>query len=227
MKTLNTNEPLPEYFYVFLHSDRGWHLKWNFRLTKTLTSASITTALLDADSSNRYIAGDVNYIPFVPNPDVDMKSPSSFSLREVSDYMVDYNAELFRKQHNKTKTYPSRFGCIYAFGCLEDAQKAAAEWNFDLYDLHKFKLNDIGVFTRVVKVNMQIISQMWNIGTSATFDQKMNEIIWNHYWSGGAELPLEVPDLKTGEGLQTINEGVIWEYLIDGQLEHIEHVNPS
>ena len=222
MYTLNTNELLPEYFYVFLHSDRMWHLKWNFRLSKTLTSASITNALFDTDASNKYFAGDIDYIPFVPNPNVDMKSPSSFSLREVSNYMVDYNAELFRKQHNTTKTYPSRFGCIYAFGSLKDAQKAAEEWNFDLNDLRNFKLKDIGAFTRVIKVNMQIISQMWDIGTGATFHPEMNEIIWSHYWGGGAELPLEVPNLKTGAGLQTINYGVIWEYLIDGQLELVE-----
>lgn len=223
MHTLNTNESLPEYFYVFLHSNRMWHLKWNFRLSKTLTSASITNALFDTDSSSKYIKGDMDYIPFVPNPNVDMKSPSSFSLQEVSNYTVDYNAELFRKQHDTTNMYPSRFGCIYAFGSLEDAKKAAEEWNFNLNDLHKFKLKDIGAFTRVVKVNMQIISQMWNIGNGASFNPEMNEIIWNHYWSGGAELPLEVPNLKTGEGLETIDYGVIWEYLIDGQLELVEN----
>ena len=222
MNTLNTNESLPEYFYLFLHSDRMWHLKWNFKLTKTLTSASITNTSFDMVTLNKYIAGEMDYIPFLPNPSLDMKSPSSFSLREVSDYMVDYNAELFRKQHEITKKYPSRFGCLYAFGSLQDAQKAAEEWNFNMNDLHKFKLKNIGELTRVVKVNMQIVSQMWNIGTGTTFDQQANDIIWEHYWSGKAELPLDVPDLKTGEGRQILNYGVIWEYLIDGQLELIE-----
>ncbi len=221
MKTLNTNEDVPDIFYIFLHHDRMWILKWNYRLTKTLTSASIANTFFDTDKRMKFISGSVDYLPFIPNPDVDMQSPSSFSLREVSEYTVDYNAELYRRGHEETKKYPSRFGCLYAFGSLSDAKEAADKWNFDMSDLVKFKLNTASP-ARVVKVNMQVISQMWKIGNAASFSPETNEQIWTHYWSGGGELPLEVPNLKTGKGSEVINYGVIWEYLIDGQLEPID-----
>lgn len=221
MKTLNTDEEVPEIFYIFLHSKRMWHLKWNFRLTKTLTSASVANTFFDMISLSKFMAGTVDYIPFIPNPNVDMHSPSSFSMREVAEYTVDYNAELHRKQHEETKRYPSRFGCIFAFGSIEEAERAANDWNFSMSDLKKFKLNTAAP-TRVVKVNMQIISQMWSIGNGAAFNQEDQGAIWDHYWKGGGEFPLDVPNLQTGVGRQTINNGVIWEYLIDGQLEYVE-----
>ena len=195
-----------------------WHLKWNFKLTKTLTSASVSNTFFDLSLMGKFMAGTVDYIPFIPNPDLDMKSPSSFSQREVNEYQVDYNAEIYRKSQEKTKKYPSRFGCIFAFGSLEEAQKAADIHYWDMHDVRKFRLNTAAP-TRVIKVNMQVITQMWKIGNGATFDQEMNNFIWRHYWSGGAELIQDIPDLKTGIGRQTMNEGVIWEYLIDGQLE--------
>ena len=102
MKTLNTDEELPETFYVFLHSNRMWHLKWNFRLTKTLTSASFSNTFFDLSKLGKYKSGTIDYTPFIPNPNLDMKSQSSFSQREVNEYQVDYNAEIYRKNHEKS-----------------------------------------------------------------------------------------------------------------------------
>ncbi|MFZ2835820.1 MAG: hypothetical protein WAZ21_00670 [Candidatus Saccharimonadales bacterium] len=198
-----------------------WHLKWNFKLSHTLTSASLTNAVLNEEMFLKYQEGAVDYTPFIPNPNLGIISPSSFSQREVSEYQIDYNAELYRKQHDETKLYPSRFACIFAFGSLEAAQKAADFCGWSMDSVKKFRLNE-SFPTRVVKVNMQVISEMWAIGNGAVFDQAENEIIWSHYWRGGGELPLDIPDLKTGEDRETMNLGIIWEYLIDGQLEMVE-----
>lgn len=221
MKTLNTNEDLPKVFYIFLHSNRSWHLKWNFNLTNHLVSASLMNAALNNELMQKYLNGFMDYTPFIPNRDSDVQSPSSFSMREVNEYTVDYNAELFRKGQVSTKIYPSRFACIYAFGSKEDAQKASDVWGFDMSDLRKFTLSS-ELPSRAVKVNMQIISQMWNIGSSATLDPEQQHIIWDHYWSGKGDLSIEVPDPKDGIARVIVNEGVIWEYLIDGKLDLVK-----
>jgi len=198
-----------------------WHLKWNFRLTKTLTSASFSNTFFDLSKLGKYKSGTIDYTPFIPNPNLDMKSQSSFSQREVNEYQVDYNAEIYRKNHERTKLYPSRFGCIFAFGSMKEARNASEIYNWNINDVSMFKLNKAAP-NRVVKVNMQIITQMWNIGNGASFSLEENEKIWEHYWCGKAELALEVPNLKTGKGSQIINEGVVWEYLVDGQLELVQ-----
>jgi len=69
---------------------------------------------------------------------------------------------------------------------------------------------------------MQVITQMWDVGHRQTFKEGEKDKIWNHYWRGGGALPIETINPETGEGPEILNTGVIWEYLIDGQLQLVD-----
>ena len=165
------------------------------------------------------MSGDIDYLPFIPNPDVDIKHPSSFGLREVAEYMVDYEAEVYRRSHKPTHLYPSRLGCVYAFGSREDALMASKQYGYRMSDLKRFVIN-FASEPRVVKVNMQVVTQMWDIGPRQLFKEGDRDKIWAHYWSGGGALPIET--VLSEEGPEILDHGVIWEYLIDGQVQLAE-----
>lgn len=44
------------------------------------------------------------------------------------------------------------------------------------------------------------------------------EDIWAHYWSGADNLSIEIPDLRQGQAWHKLDSGVLWEWLIEGQV---------
>ena len=147
MNTLNTGEGLPDIFYVIMNGREPWWVRHNFSLTSRMYAASIQNALISESTRAKYVNGDMDYIPLHINHNTDMRTPSSFSSRIIAQYAVDLNSELYRRSHENTKIYPSRLGCVFAFGDEASAMQALEDWNmgFDVNIIEKFRLVDIGV----------------------------------------------------------------------------------
>jgi len=74
--------------------------------------------------------------------------------------------------------------------------------------------------TRVIKVNMEIVSWMRTAYKRGFFDDKTKDDIWKNYWNGTADVDLELPDVEYGREIYP--SGEIFEYLIEGKVELIE-----
>jgi hypothetical protein len=217
---LNVDEQMPMYFYVFVDGLSPMQ-KHNFRLRKGIVSGAFLNLGIDNDFIAKYQSGDADYLPFIPNFKTDIHSPSSYSMQTTLNYSLEYNAELFRKQNNDTKIYPSRLSCVYAFGDMETCIAVSKEHGWNINSVKKFKLEPNPLdLNRVVKVNMEIVSLMRSVGWNATFSQSDIDHIWQHYWKGRGDLRLEVPAADMSS-MKTVNSDVIWEYLIEGQLTQV------
>lgn len=216
--TLNTREDLPEEFYVFVNLLNPI-TKHNFEITKGFSSAVLGEVLAQPILLKKYLNGTLNYLPFVPNSNIDSHSISMYTMSATGDYRAEYNCELYRSSHDNTKLYPSRLSCIYAFGDYESCKVVAEKYGgWDLDSVQKFRLVDISL-TRVAKVNMEVISLIRSEGFTS-FSPQEQEKIWGHYWSGRSNLKLEVS--KNSDTTEVCHSGIIWEYLIEGRLESIE-----
>jgi hypothetical protein len=167
----------------------------------------------------KYLDGTIDYIPFIPNNNVDVHGLSAYSMSSQSNYRVEYNCELYRHGHKETKLYPSRFSCVFAFGDYETCQKVSQLYGWDIYSVRKFKILKLP-FTRVVKVNMEVVGLMQGCESSTMIVANEQEKIWKHYWSGAGDICIEVPNAS--ESLETRHSGVIWEYLIEGRIELVD-----
>jgi hypothetical protein len=212
-KLMNINEEIPKEFYVFVNLDNPI-TKHNLEITKGFTSGAIGNII----NMKKYLDGTMDYLPFIPNPNQDHGPLSMFQWNITSDYRAEYNCEIFRKEH--CPLFPSRLSAIYAFGDFETCKKVSATYSdWDINNVRKFSLEPIP-FTRVVKVNMEIISLMRGADTRCSLDQNAHNTIWNSYWRGDGNIQLELPSLTWEREIR--NSGIIWEYLIEGRLKLIE-----
>lgn len=225
MRTMNTNEDLPEFFYIFVDGLSPVQ-KINFKLRNGIVSgAFLNLGLANGDFLSKYQSGEVDYLPFVNNTETDINSPSSYNLAVTRDYTLEYNAELARKYYDKTKKYPCRLSCVYAFGDMDTCNKVSEMYGWNINTVRKFKIEpdfEQLKLTRVIKVNMEVVSLMRSIGWSASFSQKDQDSIWRHYWGGGDNLQLEIheDDMSTRK---IVESGLIWEYLIEGRLNQVSN----
>jgi hypothetical protein len=99
MKLLNVNEDIPDKFYVFLsHANNiiGQSYKHNYSLNHELLSAGMNN-YFDKHKREKYISGDIDYLPFVKNnADYQTNGISSYSFRLIQQYSVEYNLEIYR-----------------------------------------------------------------------------------------------------------------------------------
>lgn len=202
-------------FYVFIDQYRPMTVL-NLKNTKCFISAAYGYCSLDKNFLNKYLEGDANYLPFVPH-EKDLPIISPYCLSAISDYMVEYDAELCRKHYYPK--YPSRLSAIFAFGDYETCKKANRKYGWDLSTVRKFRLN-IDNFTRVIKVNMEIVSLMMTAYIRGFFDDETKNDIWKNYWDGTGDIDLELPDVESERKIY--NSGEIFEYLIEGKLVLIE-----
>lgn len=198
-----------ETFYVFLSLSNPV-IKSNFELRgKKIISAGFLNSLTDSNYREKYEKGELDYLPFIPNPNHSNTQPSSFQLKMTDAYAVEYNAEIARKNH--FPTIPSRMSCIYAFKNLEDCKKVALRYGWNLGTVRKFYLEPHSL-NRVHKVNMEVISLARGAGHLHCLDLSEQDRLWKHYWSGGGSCTIE------NQLIGTFSCGVIWEYLIEGVL---------
>lgn len=199
-------------FYVFVNLNNPL-VKNNFELSGRITSAGFKNALASPEFRNRYLSGQVNYLPYIPNPKPDMLQNSLFSMSTTDGYRIEYNAEICRQ--NNFSTLPSRLSCVYAFKHIEDCVKAIKLYNWPQGSIKEFFLEP-NKLNRVHKANMEVISLARSFGHKSCLTVEGENDLWNHYWQGGGDCRIDSPLLGQR------NSGEIWEYLIEGSLVWVE-----
>jgi hypothetical protein len=207
---------IPETFFVFVNLLNPMTAH-NARLVGSLTSSAWTSAVEDDAFREKYLSGNVDYLPFIPNPSSDQKFVSSYYAGATSDYTNEYNAELTRRA--EFPTLPSRLSATYAFGDYATCETVAKKHDWSLSEVEEFQLVSGRPLTRVATVNMEIVSLMSEATRISMLTPDTISGVWRHYWSGGGSLPMELPgaDFKR----HVIDSGEIWEYLIEGRLDRV------
>lgn len=217
MKTMNTNEEIPNIFYIFL--DFGGFIGGisghNFNLEPKLVSSGIRNIQYDNFSTQDFIEGNINYIPFT-RTNLTFNSPSTFMINTINNYNLEYNLELYR--FNYYKQFPSRLSGIFAFGDYESCKLVAQKYKWNLKTVKRFKLIDSNII-KVTKHNMEIISLLRHIQLS-TFSKENQDSFYNQYWLGNGNIQVEVPNFS--QSTTILNSGVIYEYLIEGCLAEVK-----
>jgi hypothetical protein len=198
-------------FYIFVNFLRGMS-RHNLRITKQFTSAAWSRAVSDEPFRAKYVAGTVNYLPFVPGPwETGFISP--FCMSAMNSYWVEYDAERVRMAAHPL--LPSRLSATYAFADHKTCVEVSQGHGWNLTEVRRFRLEH-DALTRVHKCNMEIVSLARQAYLVSSGSEETTNAIWGSYWSGHGNLQMELPD----ENLQrkVYDSGQIWEYLIEGRL---------
>lgn len=202
---------IPESFYIFCDTLNlvTYH---NLKYGKSFSSAGFVEAHLNEESRKRYLDGTATYLTYErTKPSVQTVSP--FMLTAMNEYRIEHDAEHVRLKYFPQS--PSRMSAIYAFGDLDTCQEVSDKYGWNLESVKQFKLvpNELN---RVTKVNMEVVSLARGTYKGASWNIDDIENIWKHYWVGNGDITLDIPEK---ESRKTLSSGVIWEYLIEGQLE--------
>ena len=194
MKLLNSDEPMPEVFYVFVNL-RSPITAHNFAVGG-FTSAAFNSFGVDG-FLEKYLEGSARYLPYEPVR-TDLPAASPFLMSTVGNYRVEYDVESFRERHHPL--LPSRLSAIYAFGSADACKLACDRYQWDIRQVRRFRLRD-HILNRVARVDMELISL-------ARQSYGMPDAFCQHYWSGRSAQIGEYEPL--------------WEYLIEGVLERLD-----
>lgn len=208
---INIAEPIPKEFFVFV-DQTNFITAHNLKETKIFSSAAFTH-WSDKFFATKYEHGEIDYLPYCINPNKNIQTVSPFENTITSEYTTEYNLEVFRK-HYYSK-FPSRLSSVYAFGDFATCEQVSMKYHWQLSSVKKFSLIP-NPLNRIAKVNMEIVSLCRYATRVSMTDSETNEKIWNSYWTGQGDIQLELP---TVNGRKTFKSGIIWEYLIEGQLK--------
>ena len=211
---LNTGENIPDEFYIFVSPYPT--TTWNLNLGKGFSSAGYDNCS-DSDFKTKYLNGTVTYLPFQPSKS-DLITISPYCMTAINSYRIEYDAEVCRSR--LFPKYPSRLSATYAFGDYESCEKVHAKHGWDLQSIKKFKLVE-DELTRVVKVNMEIVSLAKYAYRILPFRAEDIESLWKAYWQGNGTISVELPVVDLSKWKKQ-NSGEIWEYLIEGWVDLIE-----
>jgi hypothetical protein len=207
--------PKNEYF-VFINFQNPF-IKHNLQITGQILSTAYASVLNDSNLAEMYLQGTINYLPFVINEKRSINFLSFSQHNAITNYRIEYDAEM--RRFLSFPQLPSRLSAVYAFATKEDCRKVNRIYSWDLNSVRRFIL-DRDEFTKVARVNMQIISLMRSTYPFGSFSDKEIEHIWTHYWSGAGNLEIESPTVQPSANIHPkINSGEIWEYLIEGRLQ--------
>lgn len=187
----------PSRLYVFV--DRS-----NF---VTANNIAVTGVFTSADP---LLLGRDN-LPFVPNPEFG-GGLTPFLSRTISEYRVEYDAELARRRH--APDAPSRLTAVYAFGDEESCRVAVGRHGWDPSEVQVFTLVP-GTALRVRRVNMEIVSLARAVYHRAAWSHDDIDALWRAYWQGAEDFAVEMP---TPRGHESKRSGCLWEYLIEGAI---------
>ncbi len=212
IQIFNNDNEIPEFFYVFVNMN-DIVTKNNIEVANGYMSASFSELSIRRPGFlEKFLYGNIDYLPFNPNPNIDIGVISMFSKNITNSYRVEYDCELFRKANYPL--LPSRLSAIYAFADYESCKRVSAKYRWDLETVKRFRVEDIPL-TRIVKVNMEIVSLARYAHRISMINQETDDQIWRAYWSGNSEFSLELPAM---DGRKVYPSGTIWEYLIEGSL---------
>lgn len=163
-----------------------------------------------SEAQARYIAGTLDYLPFVPNPAY-FGFMNPFGAGVTSEYQLELDAEMVRRRLYPLA--PSRLSAIYAFGDYDTCREVSTRYNWPLTEVKPFRLakhEDV----RVTKVNMEIVSLARSAYEGDGFLEGEDLVaLWRSYWSGVGSIEMELP---YGEMRRQVSSGCIWEYLVEG-----------
>jgi hypothetical protein len=181
----------------------------NVVLTRRMSSVPCSTPDVD------------HLLPFVVNPR--RTGPQSFFSSSISaTYAVEWECERVRRQ--VAPHAPSRFGCLYLFETIDEAQTAKERHRWSSPVAHGRVVEVRGAHT----ADMETISIARTMYTAqAMWSQDETDHLWRRYWEGlpasGVEVPTWVPGGEPVVQLQPIAPGSpIWEVLLDGVVELLD-----
>lgn len=209
---LNQNNNIPDTFYIFINKNNPVTVN-NLKVSKTFASAAYQTCLFDKDFREKYENGKINYLPY-KKCDTDLRTITPYFLTAINDYRVEHDAEYYRKENYPN--YPSRFSATFAFGDYDTCEKVSNKYGWDLSTVEEFELVRDSL-TRVVRVNMEIVSLVRFAYKKSGLGVESINYIWEAYWSGKDELLMELPD--NNFELKKYSSEVLHEYLIEGMLK--------
>ena len=175
-----SNVALPKAFWVSIDPENPM-AQWNAVQMGTISSAAFSACGVDQAVIPKYMQGTLEYLRFVENPNADVPVISQHFLTVTNDYLVEYNAEVARRQLNPL--LPSRLSAVYAFGRKKDAVAAARRAGRPIGNVHAFELIEAPL-TRVHRANMEVVSVMRTAARVSPFAPPELDAIWRHYWSG-------------------------------------------
>jgi hypothetical protein len=203
---------LPDWLYIFV--DRANPMAViNLEITGQYSS-SILAEMTDPEFAAAYLDGTADFLPFVPNASMSTESLSPFTLTTISDYRIEYDAEL--KRRKDFKNAPSRMTGVFAFDSVADCRRVSDRFDWDLSSVQRFKPQAV---LRVARVNMEIVSLARLAYSRAALDASSVDNLWQAYWGGEDGVALDLPsvDARTREAHVADS---LWEWIIDGSLVH-------
>jgi len=209
-KLMNVDEVAPQEFFIFVNQF-NWQTQHNFRLTGKFFSAGFTSLELPG-FLQKFLEGKVRYLPYEPCA-MELMAVSPYFLTAINDYRIEYDIEVFREKH--CRLFPSRLSALYAFGSEADCVEVNRRYGWPLDSVRRFKLIDHPL-NRVVRVNMEHVSLARHVYRASEFSD--GDYLWRAYWSGRGNVSIKLPVLGAAD--ETCHSGVIWEYLIEGVVEH-------
>ena len=212
-RLMNIDEPIPDEFFIFVNEALPVTAH-NFRTIGSFVSAGFGTAATSKEALAKYLAGSLNFMPYSPR-EMGGVMLTPFFMTAIAEYSTEYDADYWRNIVDPL--YPSRMSAVYAFADWDTCQMVAARYDWDIRQVHRFRLKP-NPLNRVVKVNMEVISLMRHAKRVSYMEDAEVEYAWRHYWGGRGEIALRLP---RGRSQKTYEPSVIWEYLIEGIVERI------
>ncbi len=205
---------LPADIFIFV-DQTSMATRNNFQLHKLFTSR-FAEPLQTEEGRNAIDSGEIEPLPFKQNPD-QYPFLSPFVLRITTELWIEHEAERLRR--SVAPLAPSRLSGVYAFDDEATCRTVSAKYGWDLSTVWRFHVNT-RLAWRAARVNMEVVSLMRTVYRLASWGTDMANLIWTHYWSGGENLQLEVPAASgpLGSRREVVNSGVLWEWLIEGQV---------
>jgi hypothetical protein len=211
---MNLNLERPEEFFIFCNCFIPMTVH-NLKYVKRFDSGAFSNCSISKDFLTKYLEGTVNYLPFLPTAQDRILSP--YCLTAINEYRIEYDAEISRSKYYSK--YPSRFSAVFAFGDWATCKEVHRKYGWDLSTVKKFKIID-SPLTRVIKVNMEIVSLARTAYRISYSDMNELDHLWKHYWNGGGDIQMELPDPNCSRTIYS--SGEIFEYLIEGTVVLIE-----
>lgn len=213
-KWLNMRTDEEYFIFVDLSNQSTQH---NLKFTGEMFSSGYVAASQDAYFKQQYLAGNVNYLPFVVNNNRSTGFQSFYCTSAIANYRVEYDAEV--KRLSSFPALPSRLSAVYAFATKEDCREAQRLYNWDLDSVRKFTLIRDHL-TKVAKVNMEIVSLMRFAYPRGMWSAEEIDKVWMHYWSGKGNLDIDKSAMQPPPNThKRVSSGEVWEYLIEGRLK--------
>lgn len=211
---MNSDDEAPGIFYIFVNR-LNTVTEHNFANVGSFASAAFTSLGLPG-FAEKYLDGTARYLPYEPARREAM-AVSPYSLSAINDYRIEYDAEVFREQ--RCRLLPSRLSATYAFGTMEACEAVHRRYGWPLESVKQFKLIE-HPFNRVIRVNMELVSLARRAYRQSFLEEAEVAYLWEKYWTGGGNATLSVP--APGFKRALLESGIIWEYLIEGVVQHID-----